>query len=508
MKRPIVFHTILFGIFPVIFLYSNNLHILVLDDIVLPLLLVIGATILLWFTLKKVLKSKEKSGLLISLYLLLFFTFGHIWILINGFEIGGFEIGRLRFLFILYIILFLIGSYYLYKTKRKLDNVTTITNYMAIALLIIAFVNIGTYHLENYQYSDVEITSGKIPFDVSQVTTFPNVYYIILDAYANSHTLKEDFDYDNQEFITFLTDSGFNVADKSYSNYPVSLLSIPSTMNMKYLNYLSERYDDSKDRHELYRLLDRNLVMQYFKTMGYQIINFDGGNLMGDIKIADKNLCEIQFWHNQVWLLLQHTTILNAFPILQSAGSIREYKICVFSELPALEINNEKPIFVFAHIAMPHSPYLFGENGEPKNPKTLFFELQTEDPDKKGYLEQLKFTNKKIQEVIDKILKESKTSPIIIIQSDHGPRMGVDWKTAYNDEKLVKRIFSNFDAYYFPGEKKPSLIEPRTPVNTFRIVFNHYFNGTFDMLENAVYYTNAADKLFQFRDVTDILIEK
>jgi len=95
LKKPIVFHTILFAIFPVVFLYSNNLHRLVLDDIVLPLLLVIGATILLWFTLKKVLKSKEKSGLLTSLYLLLFFTFGHIWILIQGFEIG-----RLRYLLI------------------------------------------------------------------------------------------------------------------------------------------------------------------------------------------------------------------------------------------------------------------------------------------------------------------------------------------------------------------------------------------------------------------------
>ena len=34
--------------------------------------------------------------------------------------------------------------------------------------------------------------------------------------------------------------------------------------------------------------------------------------------------------------------------------------------------------------------------------------------------------------------------------------MGIeDWDTLLgSDEKLVKRIFNNFDAYYLPGEKK------------------------------------------------------
>ena len=109
---------------------------------------------------------------------------------------------------------------------------------------------------------------------------------------------------------------------------------------------------------------------------------------------------------------------------------------------------------------------------------------------------------------IDKLLKEADTQPIIIIQSDHGARMGVeDWNTAGSDEKLVERIFNNFDAYYLPGEKKNILYEPRTPVNTFPIIFNSYFNGEFNLHENRIYYSNPFENSYQFKDVTDVLIK-
>ena len=193
--------------------------------------------------------------------------------------------------------------------------------------------------------------------------------------------------------------------------------------------------------------------------------------------------------------------------IKKSADDLREYRLCVFSELPKLQHNNDKPIFVFAHIMMPHSPYLFKANGEPQDQDKVFLELDLEF-NKLPYLEQLEFVNKKMQEVIDKLLLESDEPPIIIIQSDHGARMGVpNWNTAGSDEKLVERIFNNFDAYYLPGERENFADEPRTPVNTFRIIFNSYFNGEYDLLENKMYYSNPFDNIYQFKDVTDTLIK-
>ena len=507
LKKTTVLHPILFAIFPIGFLFSINLHTLVLEDILIPLSLVIAATILLWILLRYIFKSTEKSGMLVSVYLALFFTYGHIFFFIDGSEIGGFEVGRHRFLLITYVALFIIASYYFTKTKRKLVNPTTIANYISATLFVIILVNIGTYYLENNFLYDIDITAEKYPFDASMVTTYPDIYYIILDDYSNSKSLEKSFGYDNQEFITFLTKRGFDVAADSYSNYPSTIHSLPSIMNMKYVNYLSEKYHDSNDVHELYYMMDSNLVTQYFKSIGYETINFDGGNFFADIEIFDQNLCERKFWHKELWTIIQHHTILGPLSIKKSTDDLREYRLCVFSELPLLQHKNDKPIFVFSHIMMPHSPYLFKANGEPQNSEKVFLELDPEF-NKMPYVEQLQFVNKKTKEIIDKLLKEADTQPIIIIQSDHGARMGVeDWNTAGSDEKLVKRIFNNFDAYYLPGEKKNILYEPRTPVNTFPIIFNSYFNGEFNLHENRIYYSNPFENSYQFKDVTDVLIK-
>ena len=81
IKKTIVLHPVLFAIFPIGFLYSINLHTLVLEDILIPLSLVVAATILLWILLRYLFKSTEKSGMLVSVYLALFFTYGHIFFL-------------------------------------------------------------------------------------------------------------------------------------------------------------------------------------------------------------------------------------------------------------------------------------------------------------------------------------------------------------------------------------------------------------------------------------------
>ena len=506
-KKTRVLHPVLFAIFPIAFLFSINLHTLVLEDILVPLSLVIAVSILLWILLRYIFKSTEKSGLLVSVYFALFFTYGHIFFFIDGTEIGGFEIGRHRFLLIVYAAVFIIASYYFTKTKRKLVNTTTIANYISATLFVIILVNIGTYYSENNYLYNTDIAVGEYPFNVTAATTYPDIYYIILDDYGNSKSLAKSFDYDNQEFISLLTNRGFDVAINSYSNYPSTIHSLPSIMNMKYVNYLSEKYHDSNDVHELYNMMDYNLVTQHFKSIGYQTINFDGGNFFEELKIFDQNLCERKFWHKELWGIIQHYTILGPLSIHKSTDDLREYRLCVFSELPMLQHKNAEPIFVFAHIMMPHSPYLFKANGEPQNPEKVFLEL---DPvfNRLPYLEQLEFVNKKMEGVIDKLLTESDTPPIIVIQSDHGARMGVDdWDTAGSDEKLVERIFNNFDAYYLPGEKKDLLDEPRTPVNTFRIIFNSYFNGEYNLQENRMYYSNPFDKIYQFKDVTDVLIK-
>ena len=59
LQKTVILHPVLFAIFPIAFIFSINLHTLVLEDIFIPLSLVVAATILLWTLLRYFFKSTE-----------------------------------------------------------------------------------------------------------------------------------------------------------------------------------------------------------------------------------------------------------------------------------------------------------------------------------------------------------------------------------------------------------------------------------------------------------------
>ena len=185
--------------------------------------------------------------------------------------------------------------------------------------------------------------------------------------------------------------------------------------------------------------------------------------------------------------------------------SDRERVLCIFSEMPEIQFESKKPIFVFAHIMLPHGPYIWGPNGEHKKIDSLSV-LDIEES-KKGYLDQLTFTNKMVQEMIEKIIDEKKRPKIIIIQSDHGTTFPMDWKNP--TEKMKHDRLTNINYILLPDKNKNSLYNTMTPVNTFRVLFNDYFNTNFEILEDRIFFSvrpystpyNFIDVTHLFRDV-------
>ena len=95
---------------------------------------------------------------------------------------------------------------------------------------------------------------------------YPNVYLILLDAYSGNTLLEKDFGFDNSEFYKKLRDRGFVVQEKSFSNYPNTELSMPSILNMNYLDFLVEiQGEDSNDMSVTQKLWNENKVMEFFE---------------------------------------------------------------------------------------------------------------------------------------------------------------------------------------------------------------------------------------------------
>ena len=521
-KKFNIIHPILIAIFPVFLVYYQNIHLLLLEGLIFPTIIILSVTIALWYGIKIILKNTVKSALISSLYTFLFFSYGHVFIVIQPNMAQEFLTSIHVILLVSYTIIVVLGTYYIVKTNRKLNNLTTITNAMSITALVFIFFNIGMYNFENSSYDFQEENTDPIILGNALEKT-PDIYYIIMDEYAPLRTLESFYDYDNSDFIKFLEEKGFYVTKNSHSNYAQSATSISSALNMKHLNYLSDVIKESKDQKILYQMLDNNLVMRNFKSAGYQIYNFDSGAWSTrSLNIADENLCsKNQTTDFRTLYQIKQTSILRAFDMFIKEPTSRIFHqehrdriMCEFDEITEIKQRTEKPVFVFMHVLSPHDPFVFGPNGEEVNYKFTFgpgvitpFGSTTEvgltsNEEIKAYRDQVIYLTKILRQTIDKLLENSDNPPIIIIQSDTGPDVSFSGMTM---EASNAGRMSIFNAYYFPNEKYDLLYNDITPVNSFRIVFDSQFQTNYGLLEDRVFFSTY-EKPYTFIEITDFSI--
>ena len=497
-KISFPFHSFLFLFLPILVLFRGNLAQLYLEDLVLPFLLLLIPTILLVVGFSFFFRSSTKSGLFVSLMIILFFSYGHIFHALNE-AIINLQISHAIFV-VPFLVICILGFLYCLKTKRKLNNITLILNIVAITLIAVTLTQLIGYDFNPYYIFEDDVDTSTQFHLTDSFGEYPDIYYIILDEYAGSKTLNDTFDYDNSEFINFLNTAGFNTPLQTQSNYFVSFLSLSSTLNMQYVNFYTDEVGvDSKDRRLSHNLMHDNRVMQILESNGYLTINFDSNwGPTNAIKIADQNLCEKSpVFNSELLTMMISTSMLKPVYTDLFLPADRERVLCIFSELPEIQFESEKPIFVFAHIMLPHGPYVWGPNGEHKKIDSLSI-LDIEE-DKKAYVDQLKFTNKMVQEMIEKIMDEKKRPKIIIIQSDHGDTVG-KYKSgsAWTHDRL-----SNINYILLPDKNENPLYNTMTPVNTFRVLFNDYFNTNFEVLEDRIFFSEY-EKPYNFIDVTHL----
>jgi hypothetical protein len=150
-------------------------------------------------------------------------------------------------------------------------------------------------------------------------------------------------------------------------------------------------------------------------------------------------------------------------------------------QIPQIPTSFPSPKFVYAHLIFPHPPFVVDAEGNP---------LQNSPADElAAYADQITYLNQRLLVIIDQILENSETPPVIILQGDHGATI------AYEDLEIDPALrLGILNAYYLPPADYPagkpevplgSLLYPSiTPVNTFRLVFDQYFNSHYGLLED------------------------
>ena len=74
MKKFRDVHPLLFAVYPVLFLFSHNIGLVSWGQTVVPMVIVVVFALLLWLGLIVVVKDKTKAGVIVSVFLALFFS--------------------------------------------------------------------------------------------------------------------------------------------------------------------------------------------------------------------------------------------------------------------------------------------------------------------------------------------------------------------------------------------------------------------------------------------------
>ena len=502
--KSTIVHPILFAMFPILLITSSNLNEVIFLDAGFSLLIVVAITIVSWIFLNLFLKNRLKSGLLISLGLILFFSYGYFIRIISqiGIDVSSLPFSYTTIAIPFYGMLLIVGLFGIIKIKKYLKDMNIFANIIGIVIILMLLSNVISYSLEN---NSLDAVNNEIDYRIlhePKLNEKPNIYYIILDEYTSNEILLDIYNYDNLEFLTKLAQRGFHIPTNSYTNYATSPLAISANLDMSYFN--DGKINPTLDhRNEFY---NNNQLMQILKSLDYTIINMSLD--YGYPEIADHHLCPPSMFVNQFHNTLIDGSLWNPFSkYFVTAGDPQRDRVnCKFSELSNLENSFDTPFFVFAHIMSPHPPYLFGPNGESINAEFLSLGADSWN-NKSGYVNQVQYINKKIIETVDKILQESDSAPIIIIQGDHGTPTqlgggGLRWNNI-NDDSIRERM-SIFSAIYFPNTDSAVIYDGITPVNYFRLILNTQLNGNYELLEDRMYFSSYQDML-NFTDVTSSL---
>ena len=159
-----------------------------------------------------ILRNWTKAALVSTSFLILFYSYGHIYNLIQNHTLFRFNFGRHRFLFPLFILVFIVLVVWVSR-RRELSGVTSALNLIGMLALIFPLYQIVSFEVKPSMQIGrtpearllVDVANPDLPPGESQ----PDIYYIILDTYTRADTLSEFFSYDNTSFISELESRGF-----------------------------------------------------------------------------------------------------------------------------------------------------------------------------------------------------------------------------------------------------------------------------------------------------------
>jgi hypothetical protein len=388
-----------------------------------------------------------------------------------------------------FLFLFIILLIFLLKKQRSpLYKTTSFLNVLILLFLLVDGLALLFIPAQKQDMGDARKILSRSYQPCSQCTK-PDIYYFVFDAYASHNALEADFGFNNP-LDTYLLSKQFYIANQSYGNYSCTPLSIASTLNLQLLDFQPQ---DSRINLKEYLQgvfsVYKNEAVPILEKEGYHKYNYSIFNMEGHpMQTAPFNIWRMESPFTRFNLLKKADADIGR-PVRRKMGMEPKrdfwssFAVSRDEQVAAMYVDVNKtirsketsPKFVYAHFLLPHHPYTFDSSGNKLPIENDGLSTQTL---KHRYTSQLIYTNKLIKQLVSSVLSSTRKPLIIVIQGDHGSRFGEGRNTQTN--------FSNLSALYFSNQDYSRLYNSMSNVNTFRIIFNQYFNQQLPLLKDSV----------------------
>lgn len=431
----------------------------------------------LWF------RNFTKANLAAMLIMAFHFFFGSMYDLAKRVADGSF-LTRYSFILPAALLFFIIAFVWI---KKRKSGFSTTRYYLNSLLLVLVAADLAVLTAKILQ---PKTPAADLPAGFTRCDSCakPDIYFILADEYAGNTELKTLFRFDNSAFLDSLAARRFRVIPESHSNYNYTPFSMASILDMDYLQ-LSATDRGRADLANSYTRISGNRLLRFLQHHGYRLRNYSIFDFEGQPgRRLEKFLpVKTRLITAQTFLSRAENSILfNVVTRLKSKAALRKLTY-------AYRENNENiysltmqeaartsaaPRFVYTHLEFPHYPYYYDKLGREQPFETLTEGNQT---NQKAYVEYLQYSNTQLLKLVDHILQNAATPPVIVMMGDHGFRH-------FTEPVEKKFYFNNLAAVYLPSGDYRQFPDSITGVNLFRVIVNTQFRQQLPLLKDSMIY--------------------
>jgi Sulfatase len=400
-----------------------------------------------------------------------------------------------------------------HRWGRSLGVVHTVVTGIALVMVLTPGWRAVAYELRNGD-ARLAYDAGRAAAEMPELAPAaggaerpPDIFHFVFDRYGSEETLARHYGID-EPIGEFLESRGFYVARDSFSNYIKTGHSLASTFYMDYLTFLQEDPRvEAANWHPIFDMLDDHRVGRFLRARGYEFHQFGswwGGtyhNPTADVN-RPHGFSEFNMMYLRRSILLPIFHLLPDTPLTMRLDWDNAQCQRVARQVEEIKRlgGGDRPVYVFAHILVPHGPYVFTPDGGclDRPAADARGELQ-------GYVDQVSYADAIIKDVLAALQAPERPEPVILIQADEGPfprrPNAIPWQDATVEELRIKTGI--IAAYHFPGGDYRALRQDITPVNSYRAIFNTVFGTEFAMLPDRIYAFPSDWEIYEFHDVTE-----